>query len=231
MFAGEKLLCKPLSSSDDFVHNLTNVEKMACMSVRIPLEFNVRTLRSQKLEQTLVENHMHVCPSVDAGFETAITVTPSEPILAEASYLLRTVSRLTALPTTMFFHSVSGNSGQSGEFISDLLVALGSTLNNRRSSRVLAKVGESLVSSSDPGLAQGNLLSSTLGFLTLSCSSSYLYPGSISGVIDHFLSPDCFPLFFANVTSVSWLSTASINDWKPASAFAGVIPCVSKIHL
>jgi hypothetical protein len=58
------------------------------MSVRIPLEFNARTLRSRQLEKTLIEKHMHVCLSVDAGFETAITVAPSEPILAEASYLL-----------------------------------------------------------------------------------------------------------------------------------------------
>jgi hypothetical protein len=88
MFAGEKLLCKPFSSSEDFVRNLTDVEKMACMSVRIPLEFNARTLRSQEMERTLVEKHMRVCLSVDYGFETAVTVAPSEPVLAEASYLL-----------------------------------------------------------------------------------------------------------------------------------------------
>jgi hypothetical protein len=87
-FAGEKLLCKPFSSDDDFIRNLNDVEKLACMSVRIPLEFNTRTLRSQELEKTLVEKHMRVCLSVDAGFETAIIVAPSEPILAEASYLL-----------------------------------------------------------------------------------------------------------------------------------------------
>jgi hypothetical protein len=58
------------------------------MSVRIPLEFSARTLRSQELEKTLIEKHMRVCLSVDAGFETAVTVAPSEPILAEASYLL-----------------------------------------------------------------------------------------------------------------------------------------------
>jgi hypothetical protein len=88
MFAGEKLLCKPFSSTEDFVRNLTDVEKMACMSVRIPLEFNARTLRSQDMERTLVEKHMHVCLSVDSGFETAVTIAPSEPVLAEVSYLL-----------------------------------------------------------------------------------------------------------------------------------------------
>jgi len=61
---------------------------MACVSVRIPLEFNPRTLRSQDLEKTLVEKHMRVCLSVDPGFETAVTIAPSEPLLAQASFLL-----------------------------------------------------------------------------------------------------------------------------------------------
>ena len=88
MFAGEKLLCKPFSTAEDFIRKLSDVEKMACMSVRLPLEFNGRTLRAQDMERTLVEKHMRVCLSVDPGFETAITVAPSEPLLAEASYLL-----------------------------------------------------------------------------------------------------------------------------------------------
>ena len=31
---------------------------------------------------------MRVCLSVDPGFETAITIAPSEPLLVEAAYLL-----------------------------------------------------------------------------------------------------------------------------------------------
>jgi len=88
MFAGEKLLCKAFSTTEDFVRNLSAVEKMACMSVRLALEFNGKTLRVQDIERKLVEKHMRVCLSVDPGFETAITIAPSEPLLAEASYLL-----------------------------------------------------------------------------------------------------------------------------------------------
>jgi hypothetical protein len=88
MFAGEKLLCKPFSTAEDFIRNLSAVEKMACMSVRLPFEFNGRSLRAQDMERTLVEKHMRVCLSVDPGFETALTIAPSEPLLAEASYLL-----------------------------------------------------------------------------------------------------------------------------------------------
>jgi hypothetical protein len=88
MFAGEKLLCKAFATAVDFIRNLSDVEKLACMSVRLALEFNGRTLRAQDMEKKLVEKHMRVCLSVDAGFETAITIAPSEPLLAEASYLL-----------------------------------------------------------------------------------------------------------------------------------------------
>jgi len=61
---------------------------MACISIRIPLEFNAVTLHSQEMERTLVEKHMCVCLSVDPGFETVVTIAPSEPLLMEASYLL-----------------------------------------------------------------------------------------------------------------------------------------------
>ena len=77
MFAGEKLLCKAFSTTEDFVRNLSPVEKMACMSVRLPLEFNGKSLRVQDIEKKLVEKHMCVCLSVDPGFETALMVAPS----------------------------------------------------------------------------------------------------------------------------------------------------------
>jgi hypothetical protein len=58
------------------------------MSVRLTLEFNGKTLRAQDIERMLVEKHMCIWLSVDPGFETAITIAPSEPLLAEVSYLL-----------------------------------------------------------------------------------------------------------------------------------------------
>jgi hypothetical protein len=97
MFAGEKLLCKAFSTTEDFVCNLNAVEKMACMSVRLALEFNGKTLRAQDIERKLVEKHMRVCLSVNPGFETAITIAPSEPFLAAASYRLLTELELPGL--------------------------------------------------------------------------------------------------------------------------------------
>ena len=84
-FAGEKLLCNAFPSSTESVAALSHVQKMACISVRMPLEFN---LRSRSMEKTLVEKHLRVCLHVDPGFETAVTIAPSEPLLAEASSLI-----------------------------------------------------------------------------------------------------------------------------------------------
>ena len=67
---------------------LTDMEKLACMTVRIPLEFNARILSSKDRERTLVEKHMRVCLRVDPGRETAYAIAPSEAILAEASCLV-----------------------------------------------------------------------------------------------------------------------------------------------
>jgi hypothetical protein len=88
MFAGEKLLCKPFPSSDQSIRDLTDVEKLACISVRIPLEFSLGYTHSREIEQTLVEKHLRVCLQVNPGFETPITIAASEPLLAEASYLI-----------------------------------------------------------------------------------------------------------------------------------------------
>ncbi|KAH9974206.1 hypothetical protein BJV77DRAFT_1056083 [Russula vinacea] len=57
-FAVRKLLCKQVFRNDD---TLTDMEKLACMTVRIPLEFNARILSSKDRERTLVEKHMRVC--------------------------------------------------------------------------------------------------------------------------------------------------------------------------
>lgn len=62
--------------------------RSACMAVRLALEFNATTFSSQTRERTQVEKHMRVCLVMNPGFETAVTTAPSEPLLAEAAYLL-----------------------------------------------------------------------------------------------------------------------------------------------
>ncbi|KAF8510465.1 hypothetical protein BU17DRAFT_55347 [Hysterangium stoloniferum] len=81
-FAQLKLLnCEP--SRVPF--GLTKDQRLACLSVRLALEFNSTTFTGHRQEQEQVEGHMRVCLSVDESFESMKTVSPSEPILAEAA--------------------------------------------------------------------------------------------------------------------------------------------------
>lgn len=86
-FAQEKLICRsPYVEGEP----LTQDAELACMSVRFGLEFNATTLASQDRERTQVEKHLRLCLAIDRGFETAVTVAPSEPLLAEAASILMT---------------------------------------------------------------------------------------------------------------------------------------------
>ena len=58
------------------------------MAVRLALEFNATTLVSQIKEKEQVEKYMRVCLLVNEGFETAVTIAPSEPLLAEGAFLI-----------------------------------------------------------------------------------------------------------------------------------------------
>ena len=71
------------------------------MAVRLALEFNATTLVSQNRERTQVEKHMRVCLVMNPGFETAVTIAPSEPLLAEAAYLLMQDRKAFDLPRAL----------------------------------------------------------------------------------------------------------------------------------
>jgi hypothetical protein len=60
----------------------------ACMAVRLALEFNSTTRKSQERERLQVAKHMRLCIKVNDGFDTIVSVAPSEPILAEGARLL-----------------------------------------------------------------------------------------------------------------------------------------------
>ncbi|KAM6501250.1 hypothetical protein JOM56_004264, partial [Amanita muscaria] len=86
-YAGEKLLGGASYASLSSEKSLMPF-RSACMAVRLALEFNATTLESQNRERTQVEKHMRVCLVMNPGFETAVTIAPSEPLLAQAAYLL-----------------------------------------------------------------------------------------------------------------------------------------------
>ncbi|RXW14770.1 hypothetical protein EST38_g11087, partial [Candolleomyces aberdarensis] len=71
------------------ISNITDLDKeqkFACLSQRLPIEFNSTSYIAQSQEQQQVEGHMRICMKVDAGFESMITISPSEPLLSEAAY-------------------------------------------------------------------------------------------------------------------------------------------------
>ena len=84
-----------------FSESITQGVWLACMAVRLALEFNATTLESQDRERTQIEKHMRVCLVVNPGFETAITVASSEPILAEAACLLMCDRKAFDLPRAL----------------------------------------------------------------------------------------------------------------------------------
>ena len=105
-FAASKLIC---GQSENMQNGLNDDQKLgmenrltpfcsrlidilfsrsACMAVRLSLEFNSTALESQQRERLQVAKHMHICIKVNDGFETIVSVAPSEPILAEGARLL-----------------------------------------------------------------------------------------------------------------------------------------------
>ena len=83
-FAAMKLLNGELNADEE----LTSHQKLACLSQRIPLEFNSTTYIDQVSERKQVEDYMRVCFTIDAASESMVTVSASEPLLSEAAYMI-----------------------------------------------------------------------------------------------------------------------------------------------
>ena len=81
-FAVGKLL-----NADPSTRDLTQDQMLACLSQRLPIQFNSTTYISQTAERKQVEGHMRVCLKIDAAFESMETVSSSEPLLSEAAYI------------------------------------------------------------------------------------------------------------------------------------------------
>ncbi|KAG6819007.1 hypothetical protein H0H93_016449 [Arthromyces matolae] len=80
-FASQKL-----RGGGSMPRSLSASATLACLATRLALQFKPTSLDEQ-LEQ--VEQHLRICLSmVKEDLETAITIAPSEPILAEASALI-----------------------------------------------------------------------------------------------------------------------------------------------
>ena len=119
-FATAKLL-----NADCSTETLSNDQALACLSQRLPIEFNSTNYLSQEKEREQVEGHMRVCLKIDAAFETMTTTSSSEPILSEAAYFVMQRGSLNApkaLKSVMEGFAIS--KGDRGEFLVLLLVIL-----------------------------------------------------------------------------------------------------------
>ena len=120
MFAVSKLL-----NADYNTQEFTKEQMLACLSQRLPIEFNSTTYASQIAEMKQVEGHLRVCLKVDASFESMETVSPSEPLLSEAAYVV--MGRKSFDPVQAFKSILDGfavHKGDRGEFLVLLLFTM-----------------------------------------------------------------------------------------------------------
>jgi len=83
-------------------------------------------IRARELEQ--VEKYMRVCLLVHDGFETGVTISPSEPILAEAARRLMIEPAAFDVPRSLLqqLEKPGLDKGNRGELIAELLLILAS---------------------------------------------------------------------------------------------------------
>ncbi|KAJ7498537.1 hypothetical protein FB451DRAFT_1982 [Mycena latifolia] len=118
-FAQTKLLSehRPLS--------ISAAQNLACLSVRLGLEFKAAPWMEREAERIQVERHMRVCLTATAGFSKMLTIAPSEPLLAEAAW--KTMQEHSVnFPRALGDHMDSTNlsAGDRGEYAAALILLL-----------------------------------------------------------------------------------------------------------
>lgn len=109
---------------------LNPTQKLACLSFRLPIQFNSMAYTSRKNEETLVEGHMRICLKVDASREFMNTLSASEPFLSEAAYFVvnrRSLEEGRKVTLEAFKDLTEGfaiHTGDRGEFLALLLCTL-----------------------------------------------------------------------------------------------------------
>ncbi len=119
-FAAGKLLNAKFT-----IEEFSNDQILACLSQRLPIEFQSTNYITQASERKQVEGHMRVCLKVDAAFETMTTTSSSEPLLSEAAYFIMqkpSFNAVKALKSVMEGFAIS--KGDRGEFLVLLLLTL-----------------------------------------------------------------------------------------------------------
>jgi hypothetical protein len=120
-FAAGKLL----NNEEPSTSKLELHQQLACLSQRLPIEFNSTTYTSQKDERNQVEGHLRVCLKIDESFGSMVTVSASEPLLSEGAYFMMQKPSFDA-PKVMksVLEGFSVHKGDRGELLGLLLLTL-----------------------------------------------------------------------------------------------------------
>jgi hypothetical protein len=117
-FAREKLI-----GSKDL---LDDRSELACLAVRIPVQFDPKSVIGAEISGGLVENHMRLCLDVDLNTSVMTTLSPSEPLLAEAARDAMSFNPGFVAVRTLVSHLESSglDKGNRGELLAMLLLIL-----------------------------------------------------------------------------------------------------------
>jgi len=110
---------------------------LACLSVRILLDFNFSHSNARHIVRKQIERHMRLCTLATNGLELLLTTTGSEPLLAEAAF--KVMDKSMKSPIYHLLNHMDNscvNYGERGELVAALLVmqardALASTSKSR----------------------------------------------------------------------------------------------------
>ena len=103
--------------------SLTNEQCLACLAQRLPIEFLPTSFVSE--QQKLVESHMRICLRVDPSTKTMTTFSASEPILAEAAFVVMKNPNANILMSLQrIFDGFAVHPGERGGLVGHLLLLL-----------------------------------------------------------------------------------------------------------
>jgi hypothetical protein len=107
------------------VEELSDAQKLACLSQRIPLELKSTNYIAQANERKQVEGHMHTCLKINASFKSMVSMSVSELLLSEAAYSIMACSSFN-IPKVMksVLEGFSIDKGDHGEFLTMLLFTI-----------------------------------------------------------------------------------------------------------
>ncbi|KAL5512200.1 hypothetical protein ACEPAG_3485 [Sanghuangporus baumii] len=105
----------------DHTWQINDDQMIACLCHRLPIEFQ----SSSPFQYRFVENHMRICLRLDPEDQTMVSMSSSEPVLSEASFVVMKKCVEKILPTMkIILGGFSVNKGDRGELVALLILLL-----------------------------------------------------------------------------------------------------------